>query len=88
VTFPDTNANHNANQVFYYDEHFMHRRMDYSPDVTGNPPVAHYTYDQKTFDGFVFPTRRLVCRHDAEGIADLSFAPITLNVYSVGIERA
>jgi phage tail protein X len=88
VTFPDTTANHNAKQVFYYDEHFMHRRMDYSPDVTGNPLVAHYTYDQKTFDGFVFPTRRLVCRHDAEGIADLSFAPITLNVYSVGIERA
>lgn len=88
VTFPDTNANHNANQVFYYDEHFMQRRMDYSPDVTGNPPIAQYTYDEKTFDGFVFPTRRLIYRHDAEGIADQSFAPITVNVYSVTIERA
>src|ERR1700692_2487353 len=44
VTFPDTNANHNANQIFYYDQHFMQRRMDYSPDVTGSPPIAHYTY--------------------------------------------
>jgi hypothetical protein len=83
-----TNANHNANQIFYYDEHFMQRRMDYSPDVTGNPPIAQYSHDEKTFDGFVFPTRRLVYRHDAEGVADQSFAPITVNVYSVTIERA
>jgi len=58
--FPERIANHNAEQVFYYDEPFMQRRMDYSPDVTGSPPVAHYTHDPKTFDGFVFPTRRLV----------------------------
>ena len=47
-------------QVFYYDDAFMQRRMDYSPDVTGTPPVAHYAYGHKTFDGFVFPTRRRV----------------------------
>lgn len=62
VTFPKTIANHNAGQVFYYDDSFMQRRMDYSPDVTGGPPVAHYTHDHRTFDGFVFPTRRLVSR--------------------------
>ncbi len=55
VTFPRTIANHNANQVFYYDQEFMQRRMDYSPDVTGNPPVAHYTHDPRTFDGFCVP---------------------------------
>lgn len=27
---------HSANQVFYYDDAFMQRRVDYSPDVTGN----------------------------------------------------
>jgi hypothetical protein len=88
AAFPDTNANHNAKQVFYYDENFMQRRMDYSPDVTGSPLIAHYTYDEKTFDGFVFPTRRLIYRRDAQGIADQSFAPITMNVQSVRIERA
>ena len=68
-------ANHNADQVFYYDKDYMLRRMDYSPDsTTGNPPVAHYTRDPKTFDGFVFPTRRLVHLHNAKGIADQSFA--------------
>ncbi|MEY2522603.1 MAG: hypothetical protein QOJ66_1168 [Ilumatobacteraceae bacterium] len=88
VTFPQTNANHNAGQVFYYDERFMQRRMDYSPDVTGNPLIAHYMYDEKTFDGFVFPTRRLVHRRNSEGIADQTFAPITLDVHSVSIETA
>jgi hypothetical protein len=87
VTFPKTIANHNANQVFYYDDTFMQRRMDYSPDVTGNPPVAHYTHDPRTFDGFVFPTRRRVHLHDASGIANQKFAPITLDVASVAIER-
>ena len=87
VTFPATISNHNADQVFYYDEAFMQRRMDYSPDVTGNPPVAHYTYDPKTFDGFVFPTRRRVLLHDANGIADHSFAPITLDIADVTVER-
>lgn len=88
VTFPGSIANHNPRQVFYYDEAFMQRRMDYSPEVTGSPPVAHYTHDPKTFDGFVFPTRRRVHLHDAAGIADLRFAPITLDVASVRVERS
>jgi hypothetical protein len=88
VTFPNTIANHNAEQVFYYDQAFMLHRMDYSPDVTGNPPVAHYTYDHKSFDGFVFPTHRLVFLHDANGVADKSFAPITIDVSDVVIHRA
>ena len=31
VKFPKTIANHNADQVFYYDDAYMQRRMDYSP---------------------------------------------------------
>ena len=88
VTFPATIANHNAEQVFYYDDAFMQRRMDYSPDVTGRPPVAHYTHDPKTFDGFVFPTRRRVHLHDVNGIADQTFAPITVDVTHVSVERS
>jgi hypothetical protein len=85
VTFPKTNANHNADQVFYYDDAFMQRRLDYSPDVTGNPPIAHYTHDHKIFGGFVFPTRRLVHLHDASGIANQGFAPITVDVAAVTV---
>jgi hypothetical protein len=87
VAFPNTIANHNADQVFYYDDAFMLRRMDYSPDVTGNPPVAHYTYDHKAFDGFVFPTRRRVLLRDADGIANQTFVPITIDVTDVTVSR-
>lgn len=87
VKFPNAIANHNADQVFYYDDDFMQRRMDYSPDVTGNPPVAHYTHDHKTFDGFVFPTRRRVHLHDASGIANQQFAPITVDVAAISLDR-
>jgi hypothetical protein len=87
VTFPESNANHNAEQVFSYDAELMLRRMDYSPDVTGNPPVAHYTHDPRTFDGFVFPTLRLVHLHDADGVADQSMAAITIDVADVTVER-
>jgi hypothetical protein len=87
VTFPKTIANHNADQVFYYDDSFMQRRMDYSPDVTGKAPVAHYTHDHKIFDGFVFPTRRLIHLHDASGVADQGFTPIAVDVASVTLDR-
>jgi hypothetical protein len=85
VTFPPEIANHNPDQVFYYDDDLMQRRMDYSPDVTGSPRVAHYTHDPKVFDGFVFPTRRRVHLYDEDGRADQSFAPITLDVEHVTI---
>ena len=88
VRFPDSIANHNADQVFYFDDSLKQRRMDYSPEVTGSPPVAHHSYDHKVFDGFMFPTRRRVYLHDANGVADQSFAPITMDVESISIERA
>jgi hypothetical protein len=88
VTFPKTNANDNADQVFYYDEHFMQRRMDYSPDVTDNPLPAHYTHDPKTFDSFVFPPRRRVHLRDADGTADQSLAVISVDISAVTLGRA
>ena len=88
VTFPTANANHNADQVFYYDNAFLLRRMDYSPDVTAKASVAHYTYDHRTFDGFVFPTRRRVLLHDANGVANQDFAPITMDITNISPERS
>jgi hypothetical protein len=65
----------------------MLRRLDYSPDVTGNPRLAHYAHDPKSFDGFVFPTRRRVHLHDEAGHADQSFALITLDIERVTVHR-
>jgi hypothetical protein len=85
VKFPRSIANHNADQLFYFDDSFMQRRMDYSPEVTGKPPVAHYSYEHKTFGGLVFPTRRLVHLHDVNGVANKDFAPITIDIDSVSV---
>jgi hypothetical protein len=86
VTFPASNANHNPKPVFYYGDDFMQRRMDSSPQVTGNPPIAHYTDEYKTFDGFLFPTRRRVHLHDPSGIANPDLAVITMDVGTVKTE--
>jgi hypothetical protein len=86
VTFPTSNANHNPDQIFYFDASFMQRRMDYSPDVTSNPPIAHYTYHPKTFDRLVFPTRRRVVLHDGDGIADQRFVAITFDIETICLE--
>jgi hypothetical protein len=85
VTFPDTIATHNREQVFYYDEDGMQRRMDYSPDVAGNPLVAHYTSDPRRFGGIVFPTRRRVHRRGQAGNANLSVASITIDIHDITV---
>ena len=85
VRFPAGHANHNPEQVFYYDERFLQMRMDYSPLVTSGPPVAHYTHDHETFDGFVFPTRRRVHLHGPDGVANQELAAITLDVARISV---
>jgi hypothetical protein len=84
VTFPAELPNHNRHQTFYYDDRFLLRRMDYHPDVTDSP-IAHYTDDHREFDGLIFPTRRRVHIHDADGNTDLTITPITVDVTSVRV---
>ena len=86
VTFPDSIANHNPDQVFYYDESFHQRRMDYLPDVTGTP-IAHYTHNPKTFDGFLFYTMRLVHLRDENNVAGQDFAAITIDLEDITVTR-
>jgi hypothetical protein len=47
-----------------------------------------HTHDLETFDGFVFPTRALGHRRDADGVADRSFAAITIEMDTVAVERS
>lgn len=79
VRFPAHLPNHNPAQTFYFDDAFLLRRLDYRPEVT-DTPIAHYTYAHRTFDGIVFPTRRMVHRRNPDGTADKDFAPITLQI--------
>lgn len=85
VQFPQTITTHNADQVFYFDADYMLRRLDYQPTVTG-AAIAHYTEEPRSFDGFVFPTRRRVLRRMPDGTANQSVAVITLDIEGVEVE--
>ena len=72
--------------MFYFDDRFLMRRMDYRPDVTGSD-IAHYTDDPREFGGFVFYTRRRVYLRDPDGQARKDFAPITIDTSAVSVDR-
>ena len=88
VIFPSTVATHNSEQVFYFDDASMERRIDYAPEVDGNVPLAHYTDDPKTFDGIVVPTRHRVHPRQQDGTADMSVDYITIDVHRVEYHRS
>jgi hypothetical protein len=83
VTFPARLPNHNREQVFYFGDDFLMRRMDYHPDVTASP-IAHYVHDPATYDGLVFYDRRLVHprRPDNTAVTDLS----VITIDTTGVE--
>lgn len=57
--------------------------MGYSPDVNGNPLVAHYTTEHHDFGGLIVPTRRHVLLRDEKGTADQSFCAILPDISDV-----
>ena len=87
VHFPPELPNHNPDQVFYFGDDFLLRRLDYHPEVTDSP-IAHYTYDYQDFGGLRFPTRRSVHVRGADGQADTSWAPITIDIDTITIDEA
>ena len=61
VTFPDTIPTHSKEQVFYFDEKYLLRRLDYTAEVVGSwAHAAHLCDVYKTFDGIKAPTKRIV----------------------------
>jgi hypothetical protein len=60
VTYPASYPSHSTEQIHYFDNKGLMRRQDYTVDVRQNLSAAHYIYDHRTFDGFVFPTKRRI----------------------------
>jgi hypothetical protein len=71
VIFPPGIHVHCPEQKFYFNDEGYLVRNDYAPEVTRGS-AAHYTFDHKTFDGFVFPTHRRVVPRDADGRTHLT----------------
>ena len=70
VHFPPRIPTHSREQVFYFDDRGLLRRLDYTAEVVGSwAKAAHYCFDHKTFSGLVVPTRRRVLLRRADGRA-------------------
>jgi hypothetical protein len=61
VRFPSHVPSHCREQIFYFDESGLLRRLDYTAEVVGSfARAAHYCFDHQVFSGLVIPTRRKV----------------------------
>jgi len=61
VIFPDDIPTHSRTQIFYFDEHFLLRRLDYTAEVVGRwAHAAHLCDEYREFEGLKIPTRRRV----------------------------
>jgi hypothetical protein len=70
VSFPRDIEVHCPEQKFYFNDAGYLVRNDYAPEVSRGT-AAHYTFDHKNFDGFVFPTHRRVVFRDADNRSHL-----------------
>lgn len=87
ATFDDHIDTHCPVQKFYFDDHGMLQRHDYFTDVAkGN--VAHYCMDYRTFDGFVFPTRRRVVNRGPDEISRTGGpSTVLIDIESIVVNR-
>jgi hypothetical protein len=68
VRYPAGFATHCREQTFYFDRQGLLRRLDYTADVFSDlARGAHLCEAHQTFDGFVWPTHRVVYTRRADG---------------------
>ncbi|MGI5524504.1 hypothetical protein ACQEUX_26700 [Micromonospora sp. CA-259024] len=85
VTFPENVDTHNDTQLYYFDDSWLLRRIDYQPVVNGFSPTAHYVSGAVEVDGLVVPTRRRIHIRQEDRTPDLSWTPITLDLADIRI---
>jgi hypothetical protein len=61
VTFPADVPTHSRQQIFYFDDNRLLRRLDYTAEIVGGwARAAHLCDEYRTFDRLKAPTRRRV----------------------------
>jgi hypothetical protein len=70
LTFPDQIATHSKEQTFYFDSDGLIKRHDYTAEVIGAGPAAHFPAEYREFDGIMVPTKRRVHAIDTDGTAN------------------
>jgi len=78
ATFPASITTHSAEQVFYFGDDGLLRRVDYTVEADGGR-AAHDTEGYRTFDGLAFRTYR----RNPDGTPDRSVTAITLDIHGI-----
>lgn len=83
VTFPANVPTHCPEQVLYFDDRGLLRRLDYAPEFPGAFAVAHYCDDHRDFSGLMVPTRRRVYARREDGTPNTDVAFVELDIDEV-----
>ncbi|MFI7143015.1 hypothetical protein ACIBQ5_36560 [Streptomyces massasporeus] len=78
VVFPDDIATLSTEQVLYVDGDGLIHRRDYSVEIAGNTPAAHYLSGHQEVSGLVIPTTRMIYSRDENG--DKVAEPLVVSV--------
>lgn len=67
VVFPGNIATLSTEQTLYVDASGLIRRRDYSVEIAGSTPAAHYVSGHQEVSGLVIPTTRMIYSRDEDG---------------------
>lgn len=67
VVFPENIATLSTEQTLYVDGSGLIRRRDYSVEIAGSTPAAHYVSGHHEVSGLVIPTTRMIYSRDQDG---------------------
>jgi hypothetical protein len=83
VTYPEGFATHSQVQTIYVDDSGLIARLDYSVDILGGGPAAHYPSKYEVFDGIQVPTKREVYVRNPDGTPVLDSISIDIDIPSI-----
>jgi hypothetical protein len=83
VIFPMGIATHSTVQTFYIGSDGLLKRHDYSVEISGDSPAAHYVHDYRETSGILVPTRRRVFRRRPDGTSVRDPFLVTLDLSDV-----
>jgi len=86
VEFPPDIVTHSPEQVFYFDEEGLQRRMDYRALDAGGASIALYSWEHKDFSGIVVPTLRRALRMEPDGSAASGPAFLNVEIFDASFE--
>ena len=83
VSFPASVATHCPVQVFYVGGDGLVSRLDYSANVTGAIPTAHYISEYRDFDGVRIATQRRAYRRNEDGTPMTSGLVVSIDIADI-----